>query len=799
MAAELRINGQQATYRIATDFPISINRNAESTEDITERGGDSTWSFKLPIDANNLRIFGNFADPQTIDKFYTSQEFRADLITDGITVINNGRLRVMEVGDDFIKVFIVGSNIDFASVLKERTLRDLSDTALPPITFLGTQTQIDINAEIDPTADPYLHSTFYDCAFPAVNYNPPFLANRWNVGNFYTKHKYLPSDGSGFNADGVVTLTDGRTIFGKDTWALGTNNNDGNFNVSWRSTPPAIYLRSVIRAIFQDAGYSVSGGWYEDNEVRKLLMLYSGDRFPQWNWNYLSRVRVTSAGATGLGLTNGNGTNITYPLIGQITYGTVFGNRLADAMPVEENNGFPLFYRPAGAAAYEDKYIVPNSGRYRFNVQIEGQTSTNVWNVYLVVIIGDPDPEIEPYEGTITGGAIPNFIWGERVIYTEVINPPGVFIPLSLNTTFELDLQLNDVIYLAFVGKDDNINGLIDCTGFETSLVATVQQIDSTDELSLSQNLPLINQGDFIKEVFNLFNLRIDVDETNKVVFLDNQPNFYLNPALATDLTMFVNERTRIIQPNQSATQYEFTYQDDDDFLVLENGAIDKARATFDNLTSYGKSRKKIESSIFGITQFENFQLVDDLRTTPPLTFQDPKWTILETFKVPYITTRDRYNVFQNESQTTGADYDFSIKLGKVKRKQVFASGNFIPYRYWDNTAPVGSRDVYLQNDTHIELAFEDTTPNVNNNRVWSLYWSGDDGLFILNYRNYIYEILRGHIYEIEALLPPSVFYSLSFRSVITIANQLYRILAIEDYDPITYQPTKLKLFRPVL
>lgn len=800
MATELRINGQQASYRDVKDFPVSINRKAESTEDITERGGDFTWNFKLPLDANNLRIFGDLSDPQTVDKFYTTQEFRADMIADGIPVIQNGRLRVKELGADFIMVFIVGSNIDFAAILKERTLRDITDTALPPIPFTGTQTQIDINADIDPTADPYLHSTFNDCAFPLVFYNPPFLPNRWNVGNLLTQHKYLPSDGSGFNADGVVTLTNGREIFGKQTWALGTNNNDGNFNLSFRNTPPAIYLRSVVRAIFQDAGYAVSGGWFDDNEVKKALLFYSGDRAPVWNWNYLSKSLVTSASATLTGLTSANATNEVVSGVGTVSFGNTNGNLLADVLDVEINNGFNLFYKPfAPAPVKESLYVAPIDGRYRFNVKVDGQTNSTGWNIYLVVVSVTKEDQGQIYLDAVTGGTSPNFNFGEKVIYSEQINPAGINVPLSLDTTFELGLTQNQFIYVAFAGVDNTVDPLIDCVGFETSLYTSIECISSTDELSLSQNLPLIPQADFIKDLFALGNLRFDVDENAKTIFLENQPNFYLNPALAVDLTNYVNEKTRLIQPNLSATQYEFTYTNDDDYLVLENGAIDNSRETFDNLTSYGKGRKKIEASVFGITQFDTFSLVDDLRTTPPLTFQDPEWTVLETFRAPFITTRDRYNVFQNESSTTGADYDFLIKLGKVKRKQVFASGNFIPYRYWDNTAPVGSRDVYLQNDTHIECVFEDTDPNTNNNRLWSLYWSGDNGLFKLNYQNYLYEIMRGHVYEIEALLTPAVFYSLSLRSVIRISNQLYRILEIEDYDPITYRPTKLKLFRPVL
>lgn len=798
----LLINGKRADYSERQDFPLTLSRDSVNATDINKRGGDRTYTIKLPLTATNRRLLGvALADPQTNARFFTSETYRVDLSVGGVNVLINARLYVTEITQDEISGYVIGSNIDFANTFRARSLRDIQSFNSLPFDGIGTINTVNSFANFtDPV---YLHSEQYDVIFPLAFYLNPFLPNRWTSGRFLSQTKYVSGAG-GFNAKGEITLPPGQEIFGLSTYRLGENDNQGNAHLSFQDYPPAIYLRNVIKKMFEDVGYTAVGRWLDDNETRKLVMLFTGDRPPQWNWNYLATLEIAATPTAPTDtLDFGAGTSpqiLASPTSGGFTFGVInpVSNITFDPLPILQNNSFNFIYDETfttlAADVFDSYYAAPISGRYRVSIDFAGDTvntaATN-FNTYFVLVRNSIENASDPrYADILSSVAAPNITFNpDRVIH--------VFSPLALNTpnqtlteAVEVDLNANDFISLVAVTLSPllGLSEVTNVTVFEYS----VECVSSTDELEVAPNLPDINQLEFFQELVRVFNLYFDVDEVNRIVLIDSYDTFFEDPNFAVDLSGSVEPNDIKLLFNNQAKQYDFKWLPDSDFLTVDRGTDYDAQLV--NPTAIAQGSQVVEPKIFASTEFDSFQVVEDTAAT----FLTPVFETRATLSCPFITTKEKFFDRQNNGVQTGDDFNFKPRIVKLKENVSFSPAYF-NQRYWDLSQAVGARDVYVQADNYVRCVFAEIEPYPTGNpRTWSLAWSGRGGLLYLGYENFIRNLQEGELAEVNARLNAYQYGLLTLRKLVRIRNRVYRVARIQNFNPLNPGVTRLVLIRYV-
>ncbi len=282
------INGQRADYKDDKNFPIKFFRSVADYRDPASRKGERTYNFKLPLTENNRRIFGNLQLLELQGKYQTLRE-REVVVYSGDQQIVRGKFVIDSVTETEISGYILAQVGSVANILKGKSLRDIQ--SLPDVPFDGIPTVISTTQQLKNGYAPFLPLDYpYSICFPIICYGKFFIPNVWTSSNV---NNYLPTQDYIDSAQWLTTinLPEGREISGLQTWFLSFESQP---TFAFQDFPPACFLLPVLKAIFEDAGYSVGGKWIEDERIGKLLMPYTGNREPIWNWERMGAMEAQS-------------------------------------------------------------------------------------------------------------------------------------------------------------------------------------------------------------------------------------------------------------------------------------------------------------------------------------------------------------------------------------------------------------------------------------------------------------------------------------------------------------------------
>ena len=282
------INGQRADYKDDKNFPIKFFRSVVDYRDPASRKGERTYNFKLPLTENNRRIFGNLQLLELQGKYQTLRE-REVVVYSGDQQIVRGKFVIDSITETEISGYILAQVGSVANILSGKSLRDIQ--SLPDVPYDGIPTVLTTTEQLKNGYTPFLPLAYdLPICFPIVCYGKFFIPNVWtssNVNNFLPTQDYFGSP----QWNTAINLPEGREISGLQTWFL-TSESQPTF--TFQDFPPACFLLPVLKAIFQDAGYSVGGKWVEDERIGKLLMPYTNDREPIWNWERMGAIEAQS-------------------------------------------------------------------------------------------------------------------------------------------------------------------------------------------------------------------------------------------------------------------------------------------------------------------------------------------------------------------------------------------------------------------------------------------------------------------------------------------------------------------------
>lgn len=248
----------ELVYRQAKDLNISFNRIVDDFTDITNRFGDYSYEFDLPIVKENSKVF-SFANAMGQKKIFVKNKNISCQVYNNNALLLDGLINLEGVTQDSFKckfyskfkelIDTISSKTDDGN---DRTLRSLN---IPVIEDWQYESSI-IN---------HIQANYHDSDETTHQY--PF--------NFYSTNYCQTSYYSGTTDNQGNTFSSDRDY---QNYYYCLNSIAGNENrVYEHQLPPAIYITTIVKQILTDAGWKLGGQFFNDKNIKRIVLTYAGD------------------------------------------------------------------------------------------------------------------------------------------------------------------------------------------------------------------------------------------------------------------------------------------------------------------------------------------------------------------------------------------------------------------------------------------------------------------------------------------------------------------------------------------
>jgi len=251
---QIIVYGKQLDYKSAEDLGIKFNRVVDDFTEggLSKRFGDFSYNFSLPRTKNNSIIF-QYADAHGRKNIFKPNRDLPCEVYNNDRLLLDGVISLEAVTSDSYTCTFYSKLKEFSDEVADKELRDLQ---FDEITFNYETTIIDhINANyIDSDTALYqfplsFYSTYY-CQDSYYSGQVDFAGNPIRADQMYQNFYYM------FNS-------------------VQTN----KFNRMYHhQLPPAFYVVRIAEQIFKDAGWTIGGQFWEDANVKKIVMMYAGEQ-----------------------------------------------------------------------------------------------------------------------------------------------------------------------------------------------------------------------------------------------------------------------------------------------------------------------------------------------------------------------------------------------------------------------------------------------------------------------------------------------------------------------------------------
>mgnify|MGYP003385931375 CR=1 FL=1 len=279
------INGSEVDFSDDKNFPVKLYRSVADYREPASRKGELSYTIKFPLTDRNRAVFGNLQLPEKSGKFQSTVVSRCVIVSESTEIVD-GKFIITSVSDSEIEGYIVAQVGSIAVLLKDKSLRQIQ--SLEPIEFEGFNTIISNTDELYSANEDNTRWSFDKCmCFPIVCFGKFFVPNVWtsaNLTQFLPSSEFIPDSAQSFTD---ITLPPGRDILGIQSFYLDWASQP---HFDYFDLPPAFFIALILKSIFADAGYTLIGKWIQQRDVQKLVMPYSSDRDPIYNWTRLGRV-----------------------------------------------------------------------------------------------------------------------------------------------------------------------------------------------------------------------------------------------------------------------------------------------------------------------------------------------------------------------------------------------------------------------------------------------------------------------------------------------------------------------------
>ena len=246
----------QLEYNKPEDLGIKFNRTVDDLTDLSKRFGEFSYTFSLPKTKINNKAF-EFANAKGRKGIFVGT-------TKTCRVYNNNRLlldgiiELRGVSQDTYDCAFFSTFTQLIDLIGSKNLKDITSDILGVINNFSYETDLisHLNAGYTSSDDTVFQFpfTYYGTVFTPYSVlngaSNDFNGNSFNIPDNYTQNWYY--------------------IFGSDS-ATETN------KAYIHQFPMGIYIVSIMQAIMDDLGWTLGGSFFEREEIKKILMLYTGD------------------------------------------------------------------------------------------------------------------------------------------------------------------------------------------------------------------------------------------------------------------------------------------------------------------------------------------------------------------------------------------------------------------------------------------------------------------------------------------------------------------------------------------
>ena len=250
----------ELVYKQVEDLNLNFNRIVDDYTDISNRFGDFSYEFNLPIIKENSIIFGA---PESIGSkgiFPRNRNIACKVFNDNQLILD-GLINLEGLTKTTYKCKFYSKFKELIDVLNEKLENDeektLKSLNLPIVTGWTYEDSIiqHINSNYKNSDE-----TFYQ--YPLTFYSTFYCENQ-----VYSTH--TDDLGRVFFADRA-----------RQNYYFLINNIAYNNHIYYHQIPPAIYLVSIVEQILQDAGWTLGGQFFNQDNIKKIILLYNGEDDP---------------------------------------------------------------------------------------------------------------------------------------------------------------------------------------------------------------------------------------------------------------------------------------------------------------------------------------------------------------------------------------------------------------------------------------------------------------------------------------------------------------------------------------
>ena len=249
---KILINNVEADYLKAEDIGLSLNRIVDDFKDLSKRFGEFSYEFSLPVSKNNDLIFSYPLSNGRRRIFSRNQNLTCRIYNNDALLID-GVLNLISATEGTYNCVVFSKLKSFNDAIQDKTLKDLNFGTISNFNY-ETYIVNHLNANYQNSDETYWQ-------FPFIYYGTIFTPAPTYTG----KTDY----------DGYYFDNESRA---HQLYYYGFNSVDGNEDNRYyhHQFPPAFYIVSIVKQIFKDAGWRLSGRFFEDENIKRIIMLYAG-------------------------------------------------------------------------------------------------------------------------------------------------------------------------------------------------------------------------------------------------------------------------------------------------------------------------------------------------------------------------------------------------------------------------------------------------------------------------------------------------------------------------------------------
>ncbi|MAK30306.1 hypothetical protein [Acinetobacter sp.] len=740
-AATNDTHGKQHVLDLSNPGAISLTYEVGRGDQVLGRFSPFSQTFRLPFSNINSAFFVNYFEVNVlptavnsaqVPRFNIHKKCYAEIRVDGVPIIR-GSLQLKNVHNktEEFEVAVFGMEANIFQDIKDKKLVDL---------FINGNVQ-----DVD-----------YDVALSANN-----ISNSWTLSNDVT-------EGSVGNGVIIFPLAD-YGLAGEYNFLHYENNNIGTGGLAEDDFlqpymfKPAIQVAHLFEKIINEAGYSLATNSFLTSDAwTKLYMTLANDR-----------ESVATRGALGLCVASDQA------IIAQFT-GTSPAGQTEAQYPLELNDdtGAGLSNNPPALFDVADNW---STSLFEFTAPATGTYYGELHINYSAFYYGNYGGQIGYSFTGPNGGAV--IAAGNNGYVTASSANPNTDAPVL---SFEIFLEAGQKAQASVYGRIFGSSGgqYIRVNGAGTYLTIYASQL-TNGIASMPQNMPDMQQVDFVRDLCERFNLCMVTDPDDPQV-LNIQPwQDYLDDGTTKDWTDRLDTSKQFTITSTDSIRKKFIHFEDAEDETWQN-------ANFIAGNDYVLGRYKDEIG----QDFTNGTLENSPEFAPYFVSPIPRINQTDMSDYPNVIIHKGYGVDTNGPISNAKPKLFYYNgLKAIDGDHYFKIGT-TSFTSYPLCLPFYNNGDNIASDSPLLLWQWESIPSMSNPAFGST--PSSEGYFARYWQQFLTSIYsqEARLVDCFMMLSPDDIFNFSFNDEIRIENTVYRVLKISNYQPFADVPSKVQLLK---